>query len=65
VVDFGAFVDIEVKQDGLVHVSEMGERYVRDPHQALHVGDVIRVRVIKVSGPALSAIEGLRRGSIW
>lgn len=48
VVDFGAFVDIGVKQDGLVHVSQMGDRYVRDPHQVLHVGDVIRVRVIQI-----------------
>jgi len=48
VVDFGAFVDIGVKQDGLVHVSEMGERYVRDPFAVLSVGDVIRVRVIRV-----------------
>ncbi|MFZ5918847.1 MAG: Tex family protein [Chloroflexota bacterium] len=48
VVDFGAFVDIGVKQDGLVHVSEMAERYVRNPHNVVAVGDVIAVRVIKV-----------------
>jgi uncharacterized protein len=48
VVDFGAFVDIGVKQDGLVHVSEMGEKYVRDPYSVLSVGDIIRVRVIRV-----------------
>ncbi len=48
VVDFGAFVDIGVKQDGLVHVSEMGEKYVRDPYAVLSVGDIVRVRVISV-----------------
>ncbi|GAB4529826.1 MAG: Tex family protein [Anaerolineae bacterium] len=48
VVDFGAFVDIGVKQDGLVHVSQMAERYVKDPFQVVSVGDVVRVRVIKV-----------------
>jgi len=48
VVDFGAFVDIGVKHDGLVHVSEMGEKYVRDPYAVLSVGDIIRVRVIRI-----------------
>ncbi len=48
VVDFGAFVDIGVKQDGLVHVSEMADRYVRDPHKVVAVGDVVEVRVLKV-----------------
>ncbi len=48
VVDFGAFVDIGVKQDGLVHVSQMAERYVRNPHEVVHVGDVVQVRVVKI-----------------
>jgi uncharacterized protein len=48
VVDFGAFVDIGVKQDGLVHVSEMGEKYVKNPYAVVSVGDVIRVRVVRV-----------------
>jgi uncharacterized protein len=48
VVDFGAFVDIGVKQDGLVHVSQMADRYVRDPHRVVAVGDVIQVRVLDV-----------------
>lgn len=48
VVDFGAFVDVGVKQDGLVHVSEMAEKYVRNPYAVLSVGDVIKVRVIKL-----------------
>jgi uncharacterized protein len=48
VVDFGAFVDIGVKQDGLVHISQMADRYVRNPHEVVAVGDVVEVRVIKV-----------------
>jgi uncharacterized protein len=48
VVDFGAFVDIGVKQDGLVHVSQMADRYVRNPHEVVHVGDVVQVKVTKI-----------------
>lgn len=48
VVDFGAFVDIGVKQDGLVHVSQMADRYVRDPHSVVQVGDVIDVRILSI-----------------
>ncbi len=48
VVDFGAFVDIGVKRDGLVHVSQMAEKYVRDPHQVVAVGDTVTVKVISV-----------------
>ena len=48
VVDFGAFVDIGVKQDGLVHVSKMAKKYVRNPHEVLGVGDVVDVTVISI-----------------
>ena len=48
VVDFGAFVDIGVKQDGLVHVSKMAKQYVRNPHQFVSVGDVVDVTVISI-----------------
>jgi uncharacterized protein len=48
VVDFGAFVDIGVKQDGLVHVSELADRFVRDPLSIVAVGQVVQVRVLKV-----------------
>jgi protein Tex len=48
VVDFGAFVDIGVKQDGLVHVSQMADRYVKNPFEVVSVGDVIKVQVINV-----------------
>lgn len=48
VVDFGAFVDIGVKRDGLVHISRMGTGYVRNPHEKVSVGDVIDVQVVEV-----------------
>jgi len=48
VVDFGAFVDIGVKQDGLVHVSQMADKYVRNPLEVVRVGDVVQVRVVKI-----------------
>src|SRR5262249_20942098 len=48
VVDFGAFVDIGVKQDGLVHISEMADHFVRDPLTIVSVGQVIPVRVLSV-----------------
>jgi uncharacterized protein len=48
VVDFGAFVDIGVKQDGLVHVSQMANRYVKNPFEVVSVGDVVTVKVVKV-----------------
>jgi uncharacterized protein len=48
VVDFGAFVDIGVKHDGLVHVSELAERFVRDPLAVVAVGQIVQVRVMEV-----------------
>ena len=48
VVDFGAFVDIGVKQDGLVHISQMADRYVRNPFEVVSVGDVIKVKVVSI-----------------
>ncbi len=48
VVDFGAFVDIGIKRDGLVHVSQMAERYVKNPFGIVSVGDVVSVKVIEV-----------------
>jgi uncharacterized protein len=48
VVDFGAFVDIGVKQDGLVHVSKMADRYVRNPFEVVNVGDVVDVTVVSI-----------------
>lgn len=48
VVDFGAFVDIGVERDGLIHISEMSDSFVQSPHNVVAVGDVVRVKVIKV-----------------
>ena len=48
VTNFGAFVDIGVHQDGLVHVSEISTRFVRDPSEAVRVGDVVRVKALSV-----------------
>ncbi|HYH01647.1 MAG TPA: helix-hairpin-helix domain-containing protein, partial [Bacillota bacterium] len=48
VVDFGAFIDIGVKQDGLVHVSELSDKYVKDPTEVVAVGDIVDVRVLEV-----------------
>jgi uncharacterized protein len=51
VVAFGAFVDVGVHQDGLVHVSELSDRFVRDPNEAVKVGDRVTVRVMSVDVP--------------
>jgi len=48
VVDFGAFVDIGVQQDGLVHISELSDAFVRHPLDAVSVGDIVRVRVLSL-----------------
>ena len=48
VIDFGAFVDIGVKYDGLVHISEMSERYVKNPSEIVSVGDIVKVKVINI-----------------
>lgn len=55
VVDFGAFVDIGVKQDGLIHISQFGSRFIKHPMEAVSVGDIIQVKVLDVD---------LRRGRI-
>ena len=48
VTDFGAFVDIGVHQDGLVHISQLSDRYIRHPSEAVSLGDVVRVKVLAV-----------------
>lgn len=48
VTNFGAFVDIGVHQDGLVHISAMTNRFIRDPHKVIKAGDIVTVRVVEV-----------------
>lgn len=48
VVDFGAFIDIGVKQDGLVHVSKLSDKFVKDPMKVVSVGDIVTVWVVSV-----------------
>jgi uncharacterized protein len=48
VVDFGAFVDIGVKIDGLVHISEMSQRRIKHPLEVVSIGDIIKVRVLSI-----------------
>src|ERR1700749_4096231 len=46
VTNFGAFVDVGVHQDGLVHVSELSNRFVKDPYEVVKVGQIVRVQVL-------------------
>ena len=48
VTAFGAFVDVGVHQDGLVHVSQLADRFVKDPAEVVKVGDKLKVRVLEV-----------------
>lgn len=48
VIDFGAFVDIGVHQDGLVHLSQICDKYIKHPSEVLKVGDVVTVKVLSV-----------------
>ena len=71
VTDFGAFLDVGLPQDGLVHLSEMADRFVRDPRSLVRIGQIVRVRVVKVDGASqrlsfsmkLAAKGGTRRGA--
>ena len=48
VIDFGAFIDIGVHQDGLVHISQISDRYIKHPSEVLKVGDIVKVWVLSV-----------------
>ena len=51
VIDFGAFVDIGVHQDGLVHISQLSDKFVKHPSEVVKVGDIVKVRVLSVDIP--------------
>lgn len=48
VIDFGAFVDVGVKHDGLVHISQMADKYIKNPSEVVSVGDIVKVKVIGI-----------------
>jgi protein Tex len=52
VTNFGAFVDVGVHQDGLVHVSELSNRYIKDPNDAVQVGQIVKVKVLSADAKA-------------
>jgi uncharacterized protein len=51
VTNFGAFVDIGVHQDGLVHISSLADKFVEDPHTVVKAGDIVKVKVLEVDLP--------------
>ena len=61
VAAFGAFVDIGVHQDGLVHVSQLADRFVKDPHEIVKAGDVVKVRVVEIDIPRKRIALSMRR----
>ena len=48
ITNFGAFVDVGVKQDGLVHISEMADRFIKDPNEVVKLNQKVKVRVLEV-----------------
>jgi uncharacterized protein len=62
VTNFGAFVDIGVHQDGLVHISALAERFVKDPHSVVKAGQVVKVKVLEVDLPRKRIALTMRMG---
>lgn len=64
VVDFGVFVDVGIKNDGLVHISEISDKYVRNPMEEVAVGDIVKVKVIgidKAKGKVSLSMKGVEK----
>jgi uncharacterized protein len=64
VTNFGAFVDVGVHQDGLVHISEMADRFVKDPREVVKAGDIVQVRVKEVDAPRKRIALTMRSGAL-
>ena len=62
VTNFGAFVDIGVHQDGLVHISALSEKFIKDPHEAVKAGEVVKVKVMEVDIPRNRIALSMRMG---
>ena len=61
VIDFGVFVDIGVHQDGLVHISQICDKYIKHPLEAVKVGDIVKVKVLDID-PAKKRISLTMKG---
>ena len=61
VTNFGAFVDIGVHQDGLVHISALTDRFIKDPHEIVKAGDIVQVRVLEVDLPRSRIALSMRK----
>jgi uncharacterized protein len=64
VANFGAFVDIGVHQDGLVHISELSNSFVKDPHDVVKVGQIVKVKVIEVDAPRKRIQLSMKTGEV-
>ncbi len=64
VANFGAFVDIGVHQDGLVHVSQLADRFVKDPREVVKAGDIVQVRVLEVDASRKRIALTMKRGEL-
>jgi protein Tex len=63
VANFGAFVDIGVHQDGLIHVSQLQDNFVKDPNQVVKVGQVVRVKVLEIDPRLKRVALTMRQGN--
>ena len=63
VANFGAFVDIGVHQDGLVHISQLSDNFVSDPNQIVKVGQVVKVRVLEVNAQLKRVSLSMKAGA--